>query len=367
MTIQHLILASVNQKFDEFLNKMMESLVKTTEQLQYHFMTDAGGYIFSICATFYIGYLMWPAIMGRHAPDITALFKPLLIAMCINTWPFIYISMDSFRNDFTNAGKSIYDASKADLNKTLEKINLQFNQTDTLMLGMLDVNVMEYHILTMVMDNNQNNENLDPDQMLDEEDIKESGSNIVIKLLMSTEQTILGGFERALRIASDIIFSAVFFGLFVISEIGCTLLMMFGPILFGLSLLESTGDFWARWLMKYLHLTIYPFLAYIVMSYVSYIGLYQVQGISNVLDNTAGDWYTLVNFNRQHLATIVAYALANFAGIFSLMYVPELAGMIFPGTAGHSGRRFVMGAYGSVKSVSTYATHGAKAAIKKLF
>ena len=127
-----------------------------------------------------------------------------------------------------------------------------------------------------------------------------------------------------------------FFGTVAIGYIGMGILQLFGPVMVGLSMFPPFKDMWMQWLWKYLSLSLYPAISFIVMCYVNHIIEYQLQLCLQRIAAAETMKSVFEAYHNQQMGVLISYVIALFIGAYCMKAVPELANMIFPSGMGSS-------------------------------
>ncbi len=158
--------------------------------------------------------------------------------------------------------------------------------------------------------------------------------------------------EEIFGFIGNLIWKLAVYATFFIKEVGLGILIVSGPITFGLSVLPMWKDAWSNWLSRYLGLSMYGFVAYLIMSSALIIMQYGI-----ILDTKQLSEPSLLNlgglgFNfwtGGYLHTIVAYLI----GAITIRMTPEIVSWIIPTNSSMGASHFIGGVVGGVKTVAT--------------
>ena len=316
--------------------------------------------IAAICVLFYIGYEMWPVILGRRAPDVLSLLRPFLIAMILNAWPAFITAMRAPGRVLESQGKTFFVAQwnkMGNLEMECEKLHAQLNNKRD------SVFAKHWEELRGIKDAALSYENYDTNHEDGEStwewivnNIKDkldghmtSGVVLELKKLWNAKdasaamlgevlrkflddagQYISSWIEKLLKWLSVLYLNFNFLGILMIGQIALGVLAIFGPIMFAISITEVWHNAWAEWMMKFFSYSMYAFLAYLVMGFIYGLVFYELKDYNKNLTfalNSDWDGYT-ASFGRQ-FGRLVNWLVALWVGGYCMKFVPELAGMIF--------------------------------------
>ena len=106
---------TVTYQINQFFNTMVDHLGQVGESIEGNFATEAAQAVSAICVLFYLGWEMWPVIMGRRGPDIVKLLRPVLIAGVISAWPFFFLFFENIKTDLAMGARQLYATEQGDI------------------------------------------------------------------------------------------------------------------------------------------------------------------------------------------------------------------------------------------------------------
>lgn len=139
-----------------------------------------------------------------------------------------------------------------------------------------------------------------------------------------------------IRFVGEVIFQMTYYGMLIGQRIFSNILLMFMPIAFGISLFPPFKSAWSQWLSKYLSLSLWPFIVYLILYYVDYLLLFYLrsdltayEGLIN--DKNINSWESIGALGVQAIGTTCMYVVGLLAGAKILAMVPEVASWLIPG------------------------------------
>ena len=323
-------------------------------------LVGAARQIAAICVMFYLGYEMWPVILGRKAPDVLALLRPFLIAMILNAWPSFVTAMRAPGRTLETQGKLFFVAQwnkMGNLELECEKLQAQLNNKRDSVFALHWEELQGIKDAVMSYENYDTNhedgesfgewlENTLKDklegkwgtgwwlkikQLWNAKDTAATMlSEVLKKFLDDAGQYISSWIEKILKWLSVLFLNFNFLGILMIGQIAMGVLAIFGPIMFAISITEVWHNAWAEWMMKFFSYSMYAFLAYLVMGFIYGLVFYELKDYNKNLTfalNSDWDGYT-ASFGRQ-FGRLVNWLVALWVGGYCMKFVPELAGIIF--------------------------------------
>ena len=356
---------TISFKINRIFETLVDNLDKAGVGIEGIFAIDLARYVFSIGLWLYIGYEMWPCILGKKAPDVTKLLRPALLTMVISCWAFFYLEFNWVKETLTVSGRTTYITQQNEILNAERLIEERINRIDSIHKRALAKCLAEEYGLAQY-ENVAASDDLDMEAMADEWLQKKMEENKVTRVqavIIGAENFVFTIVEDVIKWLGQIYLYLFFCGIIVIGELACIILGMFGPIAFGMSMFRNFRNMWANWIKSYLTFALYPFLGYIAMAYVSWVVRYFLDkqaGLVGVGDEQ--EWEKVISFTYGHFGILINYVIALFTGGYVLKAVPGMARMVFEGPS--SGTRFAEGAgqflggmgmkviFGTVKMVS---------------
>lgn len=315
------------------------------------------GLILALCVG---SYEAWMMMLGRRGMDIMKLFRIFALSCCISGSSWICSALAS-------PGKSLESSAKSLAQKMNEQVNLKEQEVAKLQAKYLDR-------LKDVQDSIQQAKEVqaigeDPN-MLDKMMYSVSNMNSVIgdtvkqwSMVAMTKLTEI--INDVIRFIGMLIFQLTYYGMFLAQRCFMTILTMFCPIAFALSIVPPWGSAWSQFISKYLSLSLWGFVIYICVYYTDYLLLYclekDITAYTALIGNADNTWSQLGTLGIQGIGTTCFYAMGMIAGAFLLKFVPEVASWLIPGGAGTS-IGSAMG--GAANSAVSYAAGKAGSAVK---
>ena len=367
------ITEQITKFVDEYAAKLISHLGEfTTMYLVGSHAVTLGQNILSIGFLFYLGYEMWPCILGRKAPDVTKLLRPIMIAVFISAPVYkstvetlMKISGNGEKSGLTYHGREFYKTQWNKLKDTHAKVEQYKNELKE--AGTKDTG--EQITQTKTIEENIKNEGKDPTAAettveINEDDdsglvamLKEKWENFtnwagtkidallklfenkIAEMLDSIQNFLFAIIEDVVEFICTLYLQTCFYGIMMIGEIGKGILALFGPIIIAMSIFEVWSDAWAKWLMKFLSFSLYGLLAYIVMGYVYSIVYYELlvqeEELKRAVEGvqTFGFAQLRQTFNNNW-AILINWVVALLTGGYCMRFVPGLADMIFETSVG---------------------------------
>lgn len=139
-----------------------------------------------------------------------------------------------------------------------------------------------------------------------------------------------------IRFIGEVIFQMTYYGMLLGQRIFLNVLWLFMPIAFAMSLAPPFRSAWSQWLSKYLTLSLWPFLIYLVLYYVDYLLIYYLKNDLEAYKGLLGNqnmntWDGIGALGIQAIGTTCSYVIGLLAGAKILSLVPEVASWLIPG------------------------------------
>jgi len=145
--------------------------------------------------------------------------------------------------------------------------------------------------------------------------------------------------QAVLVVVGEFIYLSAAVMVVMMGKIGMCILGMFGPIAFALSLTSTWSNAWAQWIGKYVSLSLYSGILWIVLAFNSTIFEYCVSQDYMALQRISdqGNWQLFATYFTNWFGTIAFFVVACVIGAQLAGHVPEFASWAIPSGTGSSG------------------------------
>jgi len=376
---------------DESLGQLLEHMRNPpTNYLfsQMYAWARALGAIGALCVG---GYEAWMMILARRGMDVMKLLRIWGLSMCIT---FSWLICSVLR------APGYY----------LESTTKQMTQTENAKLDLLQVQVakkQKEYLDSLRSKQAQQEEQLEAqDNATDDgvlsnvkewfKELRTSIENTAKEMAVVAESKLSELANAIIRFIGEVIFQMMYYGMFIGQRIFMSILALFAPIMFGLSVFPPWRNAWSQWVSKYVTLSLWGFIIYLVIYYIDYLLWCNLQSDLKAYEGLIGDKNintggSIGAFGIQAVGTTCIYIVGCLAGAKILGMVPEVASWLIPGgvssstgssaagvvsaAAGYAGVKAISGGgavtnvavKGGSKAVSTVATtsvHGIAGAVK---
>jgi hypothetical protein len=191
---------------------------------------------------------------------------------------------------------------------------------------------------------------------------------------VAAETKVSEWINDVIRFIGELIFQMTYYGILVAQRIFMTILAMFAPIMFALSIVPPWSNAWSQWMSKYLSLSLWGFVTYMCLYYIDFILLYNLQeditAYSKLLQGQVNTWNQIGTLGLQGIGSNCMYAMGMLVGAFILRFVPEVASWLIPGGVSSSAGSasgavatagVAAGVYGSIAATKAVVSGGASA------
>lgn len=157
---------------------------------------------------------------------------------------------------------------------------------------------------------------------------------------ISVETTVVGWINAIIKFLCELLFQVSFYGMMVAQYLFLNILEIFCPIAFAMSLAPPFRSAWSQWLSKFLSLSLWGFIifmilysTYFIMEYSLDIDYktYEQMGIDALNNSEIQDWSTVGHLGLQQIGTTCMYVVGLLVGVFLLKFVPEVSSWLIPG------------------------------------
>lgn len=166
------------------------------------------------------------------------------------------------------------------------------------------------------------------------ENIGNSIKNYAQQAAVLIETKISEWANDIIRFIGEIIFQMTYYGMLVGQRIFLSVLKLFCPVMFALSIVPPWRNAWSQWISKYLTVSLWGFLVYLIVYYVDFIIMYYLRSdliAYNSLLHNAANWNNIGALGMQAIGTTCMYVVGMLAGAKILSMVPEVCSWLIPG------------------------------------
>ena len=144
--------------------------------------------------------------------------------------------------------------------------------------------------------------------------------------------------QAILVVVGEFIYLSAAVMVVMMGKIGMSVMGMFGPIAFALSLTSAWSNAWAQWIGKYVSLSLYSGILWLVLAFNSTIFEYCVSQDYMALQRIAdeGNWQVFATYFTNWFGTIAFFIVACVIGAQLAGHVPEFASWAIPSGTGSS-------------------------------
>ena len=269
-------------------------------------LVDMARAIGGIAAFFYISKRIYEQLVADNPVSILPLLRPFALVLVISFWgPFINLLMAPTKG-LTRLSEAVYSDKKELVAEKLEEKQDAILQVDL-----------------PVFYENQEKEAALWDKGIN---ILLTTYNIVTGRALSHQINfyIMDGIRRVLEALFEVLVYLVAF----LRTIFCVLLVIFGPLVFALSIFDGFQDNYLNWIARFVHVNLYLPVALMVLSLVQEVLLF-------VLDQEIALIHSMLIY--QPSLFYVSNLVVPVCGIIGMLMVPKIASWIIQATGTSSG------------------------------
>ena len=367
---------------DLFLSIGYPLIDQSLDKLLQHMVNPPTNYLFSqmlamarsIGASLAIGvgaYEAWMMILGRRGMDVMKLLRIFGLALCIT---FSGIICKTLRTPGLSLERSTHFMALVQ-NKRLDQMQIKVALKQKEYLDSLRSKQAQQEEQKAAQDA------ATEDGIMDK--IKNAIDNLGLSIQNQAKQVAVIVETKAsefanmiIRFIGEIIFQMMYYGMFIAQRVFMSVMALFCPIVFAMSIAPPWRNAWSQWVSKYVTLSLWGFIIYLVVYYIDYLLWCTLQSDIKAYDElikgkniNTGD--SIGAFGFQALGTTCMYVVGCLAGAKILGMVPEVASWLIPGgvssSAGSAASSLVGSAAGSAgrsaaSATGTAVTHAASAA-----
>ena len=349
MNISGLFLTMGLPAIDQSLEKLlvaMETFPKSA------LLGDTVGYprMIGLCLALCVGsYECWMMMLGRRAMDVMKLLRIVGLSLCItySTW---------ICNQLAAPGRALENTTREmakSKNREVAALELKVAQKQSDYLKRLRQVQDSIETAKQVQTIGEDAHWWDK-LIYNMENLGSTINNYAQRATVAAETKVSEWINDVIRFIGELIFQMSYYGILVAQHIFMTILVMFAPIMFVLSIVPPWHSAWSQWIGKYLSLSLWGFVTYMCLYYIDFILMYNLgqdmEAYGHLLQGQVNSWGPIGALGIQGIGSNCMYAMGMLVGAYVIRFVPEVASWLIPGgvssSAGSAAGGVVAGAVG---------------------
>lgn len=314
---------------DESLHHLLEEMKEPpTTKLFVNMLSMARGLGISLALC--VGsYECWMMMLGRRGMDVMKIARIIGLAICIQfsniicdalAYPGECLETETHRMA-TDANKRVATLELAVAKKQQEYVDsLRSQQAKQKEQKAAQDAATEDGLLDKIQHSVEN--------------IGNSIKNYAQQAAVLVETKISEWANDIIRFIGEIIFQMTYYGMLLGQRIFLAVLRLFCPLSFALSIVPPWRNAWPQWISKYLTISLWGFLVYLIVYYVDFLIMYYLRSdliAYNSLLHNAANWNNIGALGMQAIGTTCMYVVGMLAGAKILSMVPEVCSWLIPG------------------------------------
>lgn len=338
------------------INAIDENIISIIEQMgsfsENHMsdMTSLARAIGQVLCLFVVGGECFQVMTGKKSFDFLKIMRPCALALVIMFWGSYVSIIGAPGQACANYAKTIATAQN-DIVKDWETKRVQAA------LGLRE-RLKEKRAAAEMAEKSTSDKSL-------LEEVVDAGAD----LLAGIKDQILSWYTaytawvnskilEAVQWVGEVAWQVSYYGLLLCAQIFMGILAIFGPVAFALSVVPAWHDAWSQWTSRYISVSLYTCLTYLVITYVDQIFIYALRTDYNTMMAATGGLDLFTSYCDSSVGTAGCYIVACFLGCFAIRWVPELASWIIPAQASQNAAHMVSGVQNSItRAVVSSAAH----------
>ena len=330
MYISDIFLTMGLPAIDESLDKLlvaMETFPKSAV------LGDTVGYarVIGLCLALCVGsYEAWMMMLGRRVMDIMKILRIIGLSICITSSSWICTQLASPGKALENTTKAMAKAK----NKQVAALELKVAQKQSAYLDRLREVQDSIETAKQVQEIGEDAHWWDK-LIYSMENLGETINNYAQRAAVAAETKVSEWINDVIRFIGELIFQMSYYGMLVAQRIFLTIMAIFAPIMFALSIVPPWSSAWSQWVSKYLSLSLWGFVVYMCLYYIDFILMYNLQedltAYGKLLQGQVDSWSQIGALGLQGIGSNCMYAMGMLVGAYVIRFVPEVASWLIPG------------------------------------
>ena len=269
-------------------------------------------------------------MLGRRVMDNMKILRIIGLSICITSSSWIC-------NQLASPGKALENTTKAMAkakNKQVAALELKVAQKQSAYLDRLREVQDSIETAKQVQEIGEDAHWWDK-LIYSMENLGETINNYAQRAAVAAETKVSEWINDVIRFIGELIFQMSYYGMLVAQRIFLTIMAVFAPIMFALSIVPPWSSAWSQWVSKYLSLSLWGFVVYMCLYYIDFILMYNLQedltAYGKLLQGQVDSWSQIGALGLQGIGSNCMYAMGMLVGAYVIRFVPEVASWLIPG------------------------------------
>ncbi|MCH5238360.1 MAG: hypothetical protein J1E95_11285 [Muribaculaceae bacterium] len=296
--------------------------------------------IIGLCIALGVGsFECWMMMLGKRGMDVMKILHIIIISLCISSASWI---CEAAAAPGKSLGDMAYEMAQGMNDQVAEKEKDLADKQQEYSKKLREIITKAYEEEKSVKPDDGEGSFLGITEAIDE--FKKNAEIRIKQATLSIETSLCEWISIAIRFIGEVFFQIVYYGMLVAQNIFMHLLAAFCPIAFAMSLAPPFRSAWSQWLSKYLSLSLWAFVIYMVLYYVDFIMQYNLLNDIAAYDKLINDSGTtsaatgsmgeILMLGMQGLGTTCMYVVGLLVGVFVMKFVPDVCSWLIPGGVG---------------------------------
>ena len=283
----------------------------------------------AVCLALGVGaYESYMMMLGRRGIDVMKILRVVIIAICISQSSWIAARLKSPGLSMGIQAAQQMNVQNAILVSKEESLRVAQDDFIDKMFAHLDTLYAQQKAETMKAHEDEWLGSVSGEVASFGGQIEKWGKKAAIWLQVN----IANGLNYVIRWLSEVVFQMMFYGILITQKVVLNLMTQFLPLAFALSLAPPFKSAWSQFISKFLSVTLWAPIAYMMVTYVDIILGYALSNdAAAMLKITDMSWGEIGGLGLNMIGTTVTYATGMFIGAKMISMTTEIAGWLIPG------------------------------------
>ena len=284
-----------------------------------------------LCLALCMGsYECWMMMLGRRGMDVMKLLRIAGLSICISCSTYICSALREPGHQLEMVAKMMAE----DKNKQVAALELKVAQKQDDYLKRLRQVQDSIETAKQVQAIGEDAHWWDK-LIYNMENLGSTINNYAERAAVAAETKVSEWINDVIRFVGELIFQMSYYGMLVAQRIFLTILGLFAPIMFAMSIVPPWSSAWSQWISKYLSLSLWGFVVYMCLYYIDFILMYNlledIKAYDTLLKGQVNSWQNIGALGLQGIGSNCMYAMGMLVGAYVIRFVPEVASWLIPG------------------------------------
>lgn len=336
----------------EFIDENMLAVINNLNKFFMRYFSSfvqAGRMLGAVLALFVIAIEAYQVMLQKKEFDFLAIARPIAIALVLSVWQPLVVGVGAIPRSMERFSYSVFYKEQAKI--------ISLRETRTEAAEKLKDKTNEAKAASDIAVKQVSNGNMWDKIVAMGEDFLKNIKEQVATFGTLWQAQINRVLEEWVIKIGQLFWQIMIYLLFFLKEVFASILIITGPITFGLSVIPAFKDAWSQWFARYISVLLYGFIGYLVLAAAMQLIKYGITIDIQVLTTANSSSAAFAAYSKSSVVTALLHFVGLMVGGLALRMVPELSTWIIPSSTVHAANSFTSGVYSKITNTAKGAVN----------